>query len=74
MSRFIFGESRWPRGEAKGGGCHPLKIQLHPILMKFVPYMKISEKNNISGENSLDGPLKGVGRGAAAPIKNFAWL
>ena len=36
--------------------------------------VNIPEKNNRNGENSIGGPLRGVGGGAAAPIKNLAWL
>ena len=71
MSRLIFGESRWPREGAKGGGCHPLKISdFDDFWAKCVNF---PEKNNRSGEKSVGGPLKGVG-GTAAPIKHFAWL
>ena len=53
MRRFIFGESRWPRGGAKGDGCHPLKIQLHPIFDEiWAIYLNLQEKNNEIGRNS----------------------
>ena len=77
MSRFIFGESRWPHGGAMvggGGGCHPLNNSTTSNFDEiWAIYVNFPEKNNRSCENSVGGPLSGVG-GAAAPIKHFAWL
>ena len=62
-------------GELGLGGCHPLKIQLRTSDFDeiWVIYVNFPEKNNRSGENSIDGPLRGI-EGVAAQIKIFAWL